>query len=106
MITINADGTINIQTVNVDLQNFTAEQLADWFRGDWDLIRAVRTDLINECKWIIERHRDQRDAGDATTLSEDQFRQMLRYVQQLRDLPQTQSDPHALMWPIPPDLEK
>ena len=106
MITTNADGTINIKTANIDLQNFTAQQLADWFRGDWNLIRAIRTDLINEYKWLIERHRDQRDAGDPTTLSDDQFRQLLKYVQQLRDLPQTQPDPHALIWPLPPEIDK
>ena len=52
--------------------------------------------------WLRERHRDQAELGSDTTLSADQYSELLTYMQQLRDWPQSVSFPDASKRPVPP----
>lgn len=56
--------------------------------------------------WLRERHRDQAELGSDTTLSADQYSELLTYMQQLRDWPQSVSFPDASKRPVPPDWIK
>jgi hypothetical protein len=49
-------------------------------------IRDVRNRRIEEVRWAIQRHRDQVELGVRTTLSDEQYRQVLAYVDALRNI--------------------
>ena len=73
-------------------------------------IRAERDYRLEESAWIVERHRDQLDNGEETTLTDVGYQEWLAYRQALRDLPaqsgfpwQGEDDP-ACPWPVEPVL--
>jgi Phage tail assembly chaperone protein len=50
----------------------------------------------------LDRHRNQRDFGIPTTLTDAQARECAQYAQDLRDLPATVTDPATVAWPPNP----
>lgn len=52
--------------------------------------------------WLRDRHRDQREIEALTTLSAEQFRELLVYMQALRDWPQSHDFPIRGQRPTPP----
>lgn len=56
-------------------------------------LRAYRDGLIASNRWILERHSDELAAEGTTTLSKEQYRQWLGYMQALRDLPKQEGFP-------------
>ncbi len=52
--------------------------------------------------WLRERHRDQVEISEQTTLTAEQFAELLVYMQALRDWPQTSEFPDSLYRPVPP----
>lgn len=52
--------------------------------------------------WLRERHRDQLEVSSPTTLSAEQFGELLTYIQALRDWPQSADFPDSLLRPVPP----
>jgi hypothetical protein len=64
--------------------------------------RAWRDGELSAVKWLRERHRDQLDIEISTTLSDEQFLDLLRYVQGLRDWPQSPDFPVVEHRPIAP----
>lgn len=73
----------------------TAEQLADDER-------AWRNGEINAAQWLSARHRDQQEIGADTTLTADQYRELLVYMQALRDWPQCRQFPDSNARPKAP----
>jgi hypothetical protein len=65
--------------------------------------RAWRDAEITASQWLVERHRDQTDAGTATTLTGDQYAALLVYRQALRDWPTVTDFPADSTKPIAPD---
>ncbi|NWE16998.1 phage tail assembly chaperone [Pseudomonas yamanorum] len=55
--------------------------------------RMWRDSEIQRISWVRDRHRDQLDMGLKTTLSAEQFKELLKYTQALRDWPQAESFP-------------
>ncbi|WP_256658460.1 phage tail assembly chaperone [Pseudomonas sp. p106] len=53
-------------------------------------------------QWIRERHRDEQDLGRPTTLSNEQFTELLAYLQALRDWPQAEAFPDSAYRPVAP----
>lgn len=53
-------------------------------------------------QWLRERHRDEQDLGRPTTLSNEQFTELLAYLQALRDWPQAEAFPGPAQRPTPP----
>ncbi len=53
-------------------------------------------------QWIRERHRDEQDLGRPTTLSNEQFTELLAYLQALRDWPQAEAFPGSAYRPVAP----
>lgn len=49
--------------------------------------RVWRDAEITASQWLVERHRDQTEAGTATTLTSAQYTELLTYRQALRDWP-------------------
>ncbi|WP_226298983.1 phage tail assembly chaperone [Pseudomonas sp. MM213] len=65
--------------------------------------RTWRDGVIEDTKWLRERHRDEIDLEVGTTLTADQFRELLVYLQTLRDWPQSPDFPDILHRPVAPD---
>jgi hypothetical protein len=64
--------------------------------------RAWRDGKILQTTWLRERHRDQQDAGLPTTLDAEQFTELLIYLQDLRDWPQSEQFPAVEYRPAAP----
>lgn len=85
-----------------------------WLDGRWsldetaqakreqDAARAWRDSEIDSVKWLRERHRDESELGVPHVLTDEQFRQLLTYMQALRDWPATVDFPTAEKRPIAP----
>lgn len=65
--------------------------------------RVWRDGEIERVKWLRERHRDELERGRPLTLSDEQFEQLLDYIQALRDWPQSDLFPAIEHRPTPPD---
>ncbi|ATR83073.1 phage tail protein [Pseudomonas sp. HLS-6] len=87
----NSDGGV----IKIPFPARTAEQLADDER-------AWRNAEINATQWLSARHRDQQEIGADTTLTSDQFQELLVYMQALRDWPQSEQFPVIEHRPVAP----
>jgi hypothetical protein len=74
----------------------TPEQLAEDER-EW------RDQELSKMMGIRDRHRDQLELGGTTTLSDEQFKGLLAYMQRLRDWPQSAAFPATDQRPEMPD---
>ena len=66
-------------------------------------LREQRAKLLARTGWLVERHRDQVDAGALTTLSAEQYKGILAFRQALRDLPAQKGFPDVKL-PDPTDF--
>ncbi|MBT9299801.1 phage tail assembly chaperone [Pseudomonas sp. TAE6080] len=73
----------------------TSEELADKERR-W------RDRVISTTEWIVTRHRDEVDMGQETMITPEQFSEVLRYRQALRDWPTVEGFPNVDLRPNPP----
>ncbi|WLH91542.1 phage tail assembly chaperone [Pseudomonas sp. FP453] len=64
--------------------------------------RLWRDAEIESAKWLRERHRDELEIGVNTTLTTEQFSELLLYVQSLRDWPQSPNFPNNQQRPVAP----
>lgn len=55
--------------------------------------RAWRDGQVSTTEWLVTRHRDELDMQVVTTLTAEQFVELLVYRQALRDLPQSEAFP-------------
>lgn len=69
---------------------------------DADGERAWRDSELASLIWLRDRHRDQQEIGGDTTLSADQFAELLVYMQALRDWPQSPDFPDSDKRPVGP----
>ncbi|MDU9402520.1 phage tail assembly chaperone [Pseudomonas sp. zfem004] len=73
---------------------------------DVEAERAWRDGALTALVWLRDRHRDQLEIGAATTLTPEQFTELLEYMQQLRDWPQSEAFPDSSARPVPPAFLK
>lgn len=64
--------------------------------------RAWRNAELAGVEWLRNRHRDEQDLQREPTLSVQQFRELLNYMQQLREWPQAEQFPGAPHRPVAP----
>lgn len=64
--------------------------------------RKWRDAELSAFMWLRERHRDQLDIGTTTTLTSEQFNELLVYIQALRDWPQSPHFPDTEQRPVAP----
>ncbi|WJM94701.1 phage tail assembly chaperone [Pseudomonas defluvii] len=64
--------------------------------------RNWRDSQLSSVMWLRERHRDQQDIGGSTTLTAEQFKELLVYMQALRDWPQSPDFPLTEHRPVAP----
>ncbi|CAG9177890.1 XkdW family protein [Cupriavidus pampae] len=65
-------------------------------------VRFDRDNLLAADDWLVQRHRDQVDAGSPTALTAPQYADLLRYRQALRDMPTQSGFPSNVDWPSRP----
>ena len=65
--------------------------------------REWRNGELNNNQWLATRHRDEADLELEHTLNLEQFKQLLSYLQALRDWPQSPDFPAHDHRPIQPD---
>ena len=73
----------------IDAYDIAAEDLA-W---QWYVVRTQRDKLLYSCDWT--------QIADASMAAEN-VAAWVTYRQALRAVPQTQTDPYAIVWPTPP----
>lgn len=66
------------------------------------LARQRRDADIASVQWLIERHRGELSLQISTTLTDEDYLLVHRYVQDLRDVPEQNSFPHDIEWPSLP----
>lgn len=64
--------------------------------------RAERDRRIDAIRWRIERYQTQEAAGLETTDTAENYKAILLYVQDLRDIPEQAGFPDAIEWPEEP----
>jgi hypothetical protein len=64
--------------------------------------RQWRDRELQAAIWLRERHRDQQEIGTGTSLTAEQFKALLVYMQALRDWPQSELFPEAQHRPVAP----
>lgn len=62
-------------------------------------IRKKRDSLLMEIDWRLQRYHEQKQLGIPTNDTDEQFIEMLRYKQKLRDIPNQDSFPQEINWP-------
>ncbi|MDT9633174.1 phage tail protein [Pseudomonas sp. JV449] len=67
-----------------------------------ELEREWRDFTLASVMWLRERHRDQVEISEQTTLTAEQFAELLVYMQALRDWPQSPDFPDSERRPIAP----
>ena len=73
----------------IDAYDMSAEDLS-W---QWYVVRTQRDKLLYSCDWT--------QVADASMAAEN-VAAWVTYRQALRAVPQTQTDPYAIVWPTPP----
>ena len=79
----------------IDLPGLTSEERAEQER-------VWRDEQINSVLWLRERHRDQLDLNQTASLTTEQFSELLIYIRNLRDWPQSSEFPSADARPVAP----
>ncbi|WP_256671295.1 phage tail assembly chaperone [Pseudomonas sp. EMN2] len=64
--------------------------------------RTWRDVELTNAVWLRDRHRDQVEIGGSTTLTAEQFQELLVYMQALRDWPQCEAFPDSAQRPVAP----
>ena len=79
----------------------TEAEIADKTYSLWKEIRDTRNERIKEIEWKIFRYQSEVRLGITTTT--DDISELDTYMQELRDITNTTSDPIAVVWPsLPP----
>lgn len=99
--TVSVDGDLWLRTINEvdgvwmlsDDGKITKEPLPELKLDFSEIERQWRDVELESLKWLRERHRDEQDLALNTTLTPEQFTQLLAYMQQLRDWPQSSDFP-------------
>ncbi len=64
--------------------------------------RAWRDTALTGAQWLRDRHRDQVEIGAPSSLMQEQFHELLVYLQALRDWPQSEHFPEIEYRPVAP----
>lgn len=65
--------------------------------------RAWRSCEIQRVQWVRDRHRDEQELSLPTSVTPEEFAQLLHYMQALRDWPEQPEFPVEQFRPVQPD---
>ena len=69
----------------------------------WDEVRAERDRRIAAIEWRVNRYRNQVDNDETSEDDAIKYQEILAYVQALRDVPENNTDPGNISWPVVPE---
>jgi|TARA_B100000073_G_C23639847_1_gene536170 hypothetical protein len=90
----------NRETTEWDVVELSEDELENLNMSKWDVIRTQRDSLLNDCDQRVLRYQSEERAG--ITTHADSISDLDTYMQALRDIPQTNSDPDSISWPTAP----
>lgn len=64
-----------------------------------EVARNKRDQLLGDTQWLVQRHRDQIEVAEPTTLTDDQYKALLTYRQALRDITKQEGFPKEVIYP-------
>lgn len=70
----------------------TTEQLAE-------NVRSKRDSMINKIFWRVQRYQTEKEAGVPTDDSEEEYKKILKYIQDLRDITKQEGFPSTVVYP-------
>ena len=70
----------------------------------WGALRALRNMMLSQLDGLRFKHQDEYAMGKPSTLTSEQFSELLVYIQALRDVPQNSPDPTKPNWPQKPQI--
>lgn len=65
-------------------------------------IRRIRDQKLLDIQWRVDRYRSQADAGIPTNDSPQEYKRLLEYMQELRNITQQSGFPKEIVWPKEP----
>jgi len=70
----------------------------------WQEFRDIRDDKIHQCTYRLERHKEQKELGISTSMTDAEYMLWLQYRQELRDLPSLVENINTFTnWPTQPN---
>ena len=64
-----------------------------------NFIRNKRNNLINSVLWQVERHKQEKELNINTTLTNEEYLNLLKYIQTLRDITAQDGFPDNVIFP-------
>ena len=90
----------NSETTEWDVTELSSEELSALTASKWIQVRERRDLLLNRADQRVLRYQSEERAG--ITTHTDSISDLDTYMQELRDIPQTNSDPDSISWPTAP----
>ena len=90
----------NRETTEWDVTELTQDELDQITDSKWIQVRSQRDYLLSEADQRVLRYQSEERAG--ITTHTDSISDLDTYMQELRDIPQTNSDPDSISWPTAP----
>ena len=88
----------NSETTEWDLTELSTDELSTLTAKKWKEVRDHRDLLLKEADQKVFRYQSEERIGIATHT--DSISELDTYMQALRDVPQTNSNPDTISWPI------
>ena len=64
-----------------------------------NFIRSKRDSLINDVIWQVERHKQEKELNINTSLTDEEYLSLLKYIQELRDITNQKGFPEKVAFP-------
>ena len=80
-----------------EVVELTTEEINAMVAKLWEEVRESRDTKIEEVEWRVFRHQSEERAG--ITTHTDSISDLDTYIKQLRDIPQTYTNPNDVVWP-------
>ena len=87
----------NREITEWDVVELNAQELEDLNASKWDAVRQQRNSLLNEVDQRVLRYQSEERVG--ITTHTDNISDLDAYMQDLRNIPQTYSNPDDVVWP-------
>ena len=95
----------NRETTEWDVTELSSDELLSLTASKWIQVRERRDLLLSRADQRVLRYRSEERVG--ITTHTDSITALDTYMQELRDIPQTNSDPDSISWPtLPGDDEE
>ena len=87
----------NSETTEWDIVELSTTELESLNEDKWNNVRTTRNELLKAVDQRVLRYQSEERAG--ITTHTDSISDLDTYMQELRDIPQTNSDPDNIVWP-------